>query len=387
MSTRYLVRERAFRDEFGHKYDHVVLCAKTTQPLLAMHAKEVHGVYLMSEMIDVLSEGGSNMDLTHADHMIVPIHEATSAEEYDWFENTIFCMSDFALFLIRLRDRSVPHWNAYTFADHFLTRHRFRWTNARVFELGGHLQEDQALPTTGLVRSALIHESCKEHDFVTEYTDVRTGARTTSFSMFDRRQIHFQVVFDDGDALQLHETTPEEYRKPAMLCVTRDKWRVIRTPSRRIAADAHQRKGFLAEIIVTMVIVSDEDVAETRVRHVRYVTAVRANHVVLNEPVVGVFRPDDSVFFECEIPLLGIQIRYLGYRVVPLGWYKEDMFACEIRNIICPNHATHENEDILRVMRFSFAVKRIQRRWRECVSDPAFVVCQHRLLREWNELI
>ena len=34
-------------------------------------------------------------------------------------------------------------------------------------------------------------------------------------------------------------------------------------------------------------------------------------------------------------------------------------------------------------MRLGAAAKKLQRAWRECIGNPAYVACRRRLLREW----
>jgi hypothetical protein len=378
----YVVRKRTFRDELsGHKYDHLIVCERTNVPLFAMNARHVHGLYLVSELKELAFGRFETHDLVHADHMLVPKTRALE-DEGRW----MFSVSDFAWCLKGLRDQWYPEWHLFVFADYFLTHHRMRWASAMMFDLGECLAQEESLATCdGVVRSAFLGRITGEEDVVVAYTDLVSGREVHAFRMFDRRQIQFQAVFFgslvNDMARRVVDATPVEFRKPITLSVvhgpTNTTWATVSNNPFQIPPQPR-----LAEMMVTMVVINDEDHGrEKRTSHVRYVTGIGAHHLDLNEPVVGVFEPDDCVYFECDMPWVGVCVRYVGYRVVPLA--RDDAFACEVTKVMCPN-----NDDIpLQIRRFFLGLKRIQRRWRRCVSDPAFLVCRRRLLREWEELI
>jgi len=380
----YVVQKRTFRDDLsGHKYDHMIVCEKSNVPLFAMNAKRIHpGMYLVSELKELALGRFETHDLVHTDHMLVPKTRAL-VDEGRW----MFSMSDFAWCLKGLRDQWYPEWSLFVFADYFLTHHRMRWASAMMFELGACLAQEESLATCdGVVRSAFLQRLDEDEGMIVSYTDLVSGREVHAFRMFDRRQIQFQVVFFgslvNDMARRVVDATPAEFRKPVTLTVVHGPmnttWATVsntnnhhRTPQTR-----------LAKMTVTMVVINDEDHGrEKRTSHVRYVTGIGAHHIDLNEPVVGVFEPDDCVYFECDMPWVGVCVRYVGYRVVPLA--RDDAYACEVTKVMCPN-----NDDIpLQIRRFFLGVKRIQRQWRRCVSDPTFLVCRRRLLREWEELI
>jgi hypothetical protein len=378
----YVVRKRTFRDDLsGHKYDHLIVCERTNVPLFAMNARQVHGLYLVSEWKELTIGNFETHDLVHADHMLVPKTRALE-DEGRW----MFSVSDFAWCLKGLRDQWYPEWHLFVFADYFLTHHRMRWASAMMFDLGECLAHEEPLATCdGVVRSAFLGRITGEEDAVVAYTDLVSGREVHAFRMFDRRQIQFQAVFFgslvNDLARRVVDATPVEFRKPITLSVvhgpTNTTWATVSNNPFQIPPQPR-----LAEMMVTMVVLNDEDHGrEKRTSHVRYVTGIGAHHLDLNEPVVGVFEPDDCVYFECDMPWVGVCVRYVGYRVVPLA--RDDAFACEVTKVMCPN-----NDDIpLQIRRFFLGLKRIQRRWLRCVSDPAFLVCRRRLLREWEELI
>lgn len=383
----YVVRKRTFRDELsGHKYDHLIVCEKTNVPLFAMNARQVHGLYLVSELKELAFGRFETHDLVHAEHMLVP--KTWTPENIMTEGRWMFSMSDFAWFLKCLRDQWYPEWTLFVFADYFLTHHRMRWASAMMFELGACLAQEESVATCdGVVRSAFLQRITGEEDAIVAYTDLVSRREVHAFRMFDRRQIQFQAVFFgslvNDMARRVVDATPVEFRKPITLSVvhgpTNTTWT---TSSNTNNTNQQASQPRLAEMTVTMVVLNDEDHGrEKRTSHVRYVSGIGAHHIDLNEPVVGVFEPDDCVYFECDMPWVGVCVRYVGYRVVPLA--RDDAFACEVTKVMCPN-----NDDIpLQIRRFFLGLKRIQRRWRRCVSDPTFLVCRRRLHREWEELI
>ena len=258
-----------------------------------------------------------------------------------------------------------------------------------MLELGACLAQEESLATCdGVVRSAFLQRLSEDEDAVVAYTDLVSGREVHAFRMFDRRQIQFQAVFFgslvNDMARRVMDATPVEFRKPVTLSVvhgpTNTTWTMV-SNNQQIPPTR------MATMTVTMVVLNDEDHGrEKRTSHVRYVTGIGAHHLDLDEPVVGVFEPDDCVYFECDMSEVGVCVRYVGYRVVPLA--RDDAYACEVTKVMCPATTVNENDDILlQTRRFFLGIKRIQRRWRRCVSDPTFLVCRRRLLREWEELI
>jgi hypothetical protein len=367
------VKKQSYYDELGHEYNHVIRPRTSKRPVFAMNARRKHNLFLVSEIVELEFGNFYRYDLLNLDLMLVP---TTCGED----DHLFFSCSDFALFLDRQRGRMFPHWNAYLFADYFLTRYRFNWNAERYLELGDELRSEHPLPVVGWVRESFMKHASLHIDRV-RYTHMGNGDVVETFGMFDTRQIHFQVMFRGDHPSSFHDGTPEEFRKPVVL-VQRltDRWDVVRFPSIEKASPF-----FYADIIVTMVVLSGESTREeTRITHPRFVTHVRQDHLELNEPVVCVFSSEDTVFFECDIPLLGIKFQYVGYRVLALHYdsaTRAGTFACEIKTIFCMDRPEYVRD----MTRTYFAVKTIQRMWRECVSNPAFVVCRRRLLHEWGE--
>lgn len=390
----YVVRKRTFRDKTsGNKYDHVIVCERTDVTLFAMNAKRIHGMYLVYELKELADSNSETHDLVHADHMLVPKNWEQAGRRW------MFSMSDFAWCLKGLRDQWYPDWHLFVFADYFMTHHRIQWASAKMLELGACLAQEEPLATfEGVVRSAFLQRLGEDEDMVVSYTDLVSGNNVQTFRMFDRRQIQFQAVFfgslvANDMARRVVDATPVDFRKPVTLSVvhgpTNTTWTTVSNTKDNHHTPPHVR---MAEMTITMVVLNDDEHgSETRTSHVRYVTGIGAHHIDLNEPVVGVFEPDDCVYFECDMPWMGVCVRYVGYRVVPL--MRNDAYACEVTKVMCPVTTTvssgvNDHDDIpFQVRRFFLWIKRIQRQWRRCVSDPAFRVCRRRLLREWEELI
>jgi hypothetical protein len=309
-----------------------------------------------------------------------------SAVDEGWW---MFSMSDFAWFLKCFRDQWYPYWNLFVFADYFLTHHRIRWTRYKMLEFGECLGQEESLSTyEGVVRSSFL-KLVEEEDMIVTYTDLVTRKDVHAFNMFDRRHIGFQAVFFssfvNGLARRVVEATPVEFQKSVTLNVvhgpTNTTWNTFSNIN-----NYRPTKHRMAEVKVTMVVVDEEDHGiEKHTSYVRYVSGIGAHHIDLNESVVGVFETDTCVYFECDIPWVGACVRYMGYRVVPLA--RDDVLAYEVSKVICPTASNEHDDILLQIRRFFLGLKRIQRRWRVCVSDPAYLVCRRRLLREWKELI
>jgi len=364
-----LVYEKNY-DDIGITYNYVVLCSYTKTRVFALNAKKTkHNIYLVKDLVQINGFNTPFSELMTLDCMLVPLH---CFEHDDYIINeSFFSVSDFASYLEVLRNNKYPHWNLFIFADYYLEKYKFLWSNEMIRSLGRHLG---TLPDEGLVRQSFLDTTSTRNEGTTTYIDMRFGSLIQSLNIFDKSQIFSTVMFS-GDPETLFVNTPTEFRNETIIYMDEltHNWNVKHFPTQ-------QTLKWFSTINVTMVTLSSFNGIETRTQFNRYITMTSSGKCGLDSPVLGITNREDTVFFECEIPQLTYKIfmfQYIGYRVMVLD---SDTIACELQSIEWDN-STYEN-----VLRLYFATTHIQRRWRKCINDPNYFVCKKRLLNEFHIL-
>jgi hypothetical protein len=388
----YVIRELNLDDDPDTEYNYVIREKNTRRRVFVMNAERTkHNAYLVNDLIRI--KGASDIhihELANLDCMLIP---TWSDPDTDYVTHeTFFRFTDFASYLDMCRKETYPGWDLHTFTDYFFYTNHFCWMDKSMFAFGSHLRKISK--PTGLVRRSFMDdqqstEAVSTCTKITSYTHV-TPDETSSvfaFNRFDtKHQPSCQIVVSGCDPQTLYEHTPVEFRKNIIIYLD-DRlscWNTKRflRESTNGQEPLHPRPCQYYATVVIHKMTCNEYGEETRTSYETFISSSNHEGFGLNDPVVCMVSDRDTVYFECEIIEASILFQYVQYRYAPI------LSPVDNRghNTICEIHRVnwHSSRAATRLHRMYFAIKRIQRHWRACISDPSYKLCKKRLLSEFE---
>lgn len=390
------IRHESNHDELDFDYNYVIVCEHTGERMFLMNAKRKrYKTYLVNDIIRVTDNTlVSNHHLMWLDSMLVPIQCDT--EEDSLVSESFFHISDFANYLDIIRRETYPEWDSFTFADYYLQKYHFRWTNTMMLRLGKHLGTP-----AGLVRHSFFKNVADfpRHlrNMVTDYVDTHSGNVILTYNRFDTNRQPFYQVIMSGDPTILHNNTPLEFRKENVLYLDkRNRWANRRFPPTLefnpwSPCIIPSEKVFASVQII--LVRWNRRGEQTRTPFNTFISNVNHESFELKDPVVCTVNVEDSIYFECKISETFSHFTYLRYRYA--AELEPDACGnnavCRVRNVKWRSNQSYERQGRFHsamkgVCRVYLATKQIQRHWRNCIANPSYKMCQKRLSSEFEQL-